>query len=185
VPVVEREFSSEVAKGKATRTDPVSGVDLKRGEKVKLFVSRGNEEVRVPDVVGDSLDSAEAALRDAGFSPRVVRKNSDKPKDEVIRQTPAGGEKADRRSDVTLVVSKGEGEIQVPSVIGRSAQGAADILSRQGLRVSTLTTTVDQISQDGKVVQQSPGPGERARRGDAVTISVGRFEPPVPDQQQP
>jgi eukaryotic-like serine/threonine-protein kinase len=185
VPVLEREFSSDVEKGKATRTEPAAGVEVKRGQRVRLYVSRGAEEVRVPDVVGLSLDAAEARLRDAGLVPRVVRKESNAPEDEVLRQTPGADERAKRRSEVTLVVSKGEGTVAVPSVVGRSAQGAADILSRRGLRVSTLSTTVDQISQDGKVVQQSPGPGERARRGDAVTISVGRFEPPPPDEQQP
>ncbi len=39
-------------------------------------------------------------------------------------------------------------------------------------------------SQDGVVLTQTPGPGESAKPGTTITVTVGRYTPPPPTTTQ-
>jgi beta-lactam-binding protein with PASTA domain len=61
-------YSEVTAKGKVAFTTPKSGTEIKKGETVTVYVSRGPERIAVPNVVGMSPADATAALRAAGLS---------------------------------------------------------------------------------------------------------------------
>jgi beta-lactam-binding protein with PASTA domain len=46
------------------------------------------------------------------------------------------------------------------------------------IRVSNSTQPVADQGQDGLVVDQIPGPGTTADRGDTVTVTLGEYTPP-------
>jgi len=63
---------------------------------------------RVPDLQSVDVESALAALQEADISYVVIEvKNDDVPRGLVFQQSPAPGSKADPRTPVTLVVSRG------------------------------------------------------------------------------
>ena len=66
---VERvtEPSDTVEADTVIRTDPAAGTEAPKGSTVRLVVSSGAEEVRVPSVVGLTQSEATAVLEDAGF----------------------------------------------------------------------------------------------------------------------
>ncbi|HEY7453270.1 MAG TPA: Stk1 family PASTA domain-containing Ser/Thr kinase, partial [Thermoleophilaceae bacterium] len=66
---IDREFSGKVKENFAIRTVPQEGREVTKGTRVRLIVSRGPEQVTVPDVTGLSRESAESRLRDEGLSP--------------------------------------------------------------------------------------------------------------------
>jgi eukaryotic-like serine/threonine-protein kinase len=179
---VDREASDDVRRGYAIRTVPREGAEVQRGTRVRLFVSSGPEQIAVPDVVGLSRASAESKLESEGLDVVVEQQQSDEPEDEVIGQEPGAGTRVDKGSRVTIVVSRGREKVDVPNVVGLSASEAARTLRAEGLGVVRRERGVDDADDDGRVVDQRPGAGSELDRGRSVTIVVGSFEEPPPQE---
>jgi eukaryotic-like serine/threonine-protein kinase len=174
---VSNRFDEQVEAGAAIGTEPGAGVEVKRGLTVTLLISKGPERVEVPDLVGATVEVAQAELRAADLVPDIEQRDDDAPEGQVVAQAPAGGRMVKPSSSVTIFVSSGEGSIEVRDVVGRNVGSAANILRGQGLGVSRRSQDVSSQSQDGKVISQSPPGGSQARQGDTVTLTVGRLTP--------
>jgi serine/threonine-protein kinase len=173
---VESRPSDEIEDGLAIGTTPKAGKSVVKGTRITLFVSSGPEQVAVPDVVGLSRDSAQDSLRGEGLKVVVREESSDKPEDEVLSQDPAAGTEVDAGTRVTITVSSGPKQVNVPDVVGLSAADARRELKAAGLKVAERSSPVDTPAQDGLVVDQSPEVGADAGEGDTVVIFVGAFE---------
>lgn len=151
------------------------------GGAAAYFLTRG-EEVAVPDVVGETLLEASTRLENAGFEVRERRVRDQAPQDEVIRQDPRGGIKADEGSTITLFVSDGPGEARVPSVEGLPKDEAVEELNEAG-----FTVTIDEKSSTefdrGDAIRTVPAGGELADRGSRIRlfVSTGPEKVEVPD----
>jgi serine/threonine-protein kinase len=182
---VDEEPSASIRDGFAIRTSPREGQEVERGSRVRLFVSSGPQLATVPDVVGRSRDSAEDALSADGFDVIVEEQESEEPEDEVIAQDPAGGSRIEKGETVTITVSTGKQQVDVPNVIGLSAADATRMLSAEGLQVTQRERTTEDESQDGVVVDQRPPAGVEIDEGRTVIIVVGRFEEPFTPPEDP
>jgi beta-lactam-binding protein with PASTA domain len=71
--------------------------------------------------------------------------------------------------------------VDVPNLVGRKANDAADVAHRRGLEITFVAQVSDDVPRD-EVIKQDPGAGERVKEGSTVTayISSGRGEAPVP-----
>jgi serine/threonine-protein kinase len=181
---IDRESSDKVKEDLAIRTLPREATKVTKGTRVRLFVSSGLEQVTVPDVTGLSRDSAEARLRDEGLGVSVSELESDEPEDDVISQSPAGGTELARGETVTITVSTGRPQADVPDVIGLSERSASSRLRSVGLEPVTQERTVTDPAQDGVVVEQRPGLGTQVDRGAEVVIVIGVLEEP-PEELPP
>jgi serine/threonine-protein kinase len=107
---VERvnQASDTVDEGKVIGTDPPGGTAVPKGSRVKLIVSTGTEQVRVPNVVGLSRGDATTELQNAGFTVVVREVTSLDPANagRVIAQSPSPDSKAAKGSAVTISVGK-------------------------------------------------------------------------------
>jgi eukaryotic-like serine/threonine-protein kinase len=177
-----RAFSDSVADGRVIRTEPASGEEVECQSTVTVVVSRGQELVPVPDVLGQSQTSAEAEVRDAGLLPNVETENSDEPEGTVIAQDPGAGGAVPIGTEVVISVSNGAGSVVLPNVIGQPEDTALSQLQGRGAtNIRVVPQETSDQSQDGRVVDQAPPGGTRIRAGDRVTIFVGDFveeEPP-------
>jgi beta-lactam-binding protein with PASTA domain len=68
----------------------------------------------------------------------------------------------------------------VPDVIGQSKEAAAAKLKSLGLKVFTQKQETTDLSDDGRVLDQSPAANAQAHLGDQVTIVVGKLVKPPP-----
>jgi eukaryotic-like serine/threonine-protein kinase len=162
-----QDYDNEVPVGHVTGFDPEAGTELKRGEELVVYVSRGNEPVTVPAVVGLSPEEATANLEALGFAvERTEGRSADVDPGEVMAVTPASGQQAPYESTVTLQVSMGLPQVQVPDVVGRSQAEATALLRQAGLQVQ-----VSQFFGD-RVFRQSPAAGQTVDIGTPVTILV-------------
>jgi beta-lactam-binding protein with PASTA domain/tRNA A-37 threonylcarbamoyl transferase component Bud32 len=99
------EPSDTVDAGKVIRTDPPAGTSVGKGSKVRLVVSSGKDEVRVPDVVGLTQSDAVETLKAAGFEVTVQEVTGDPTRNgRVVAQSPSGGQKAPAGSTVRITV---------------------------------------------------------------------------------
>jgi eukaryotic-like serine/threonine-protein kinase len=186
---VDSEFSDRVKKDFAIRTVPSEGKEITKGTRVRLLVSDGPERVAVPAVTGLSRESAEARLRDEGFGVAVTEQESDEPEGDVISQSPAAGTELTRGETVTITVSTGRPQVDVPDVIGLNERSASSRLRSAGLEPVTQERTVTDPAQDGVVVEQRPGAGTQVDSGREVVIVIGVLEvveeEPPPDTTTP
>ena len=129
------EYSSDVEEGHVISTNPAAGQQVSKAVTVELVVSRGAETVDVPDVSGMTESQARSALQGAGFQvSSSTEQSSSVQEGHVIRYNPTG--KADKGSTVTIVVSSGTPEKQIPSVTGSSLESAQQQLANAGFSYS-------------------------------------------------
>lgn len=111
---VTYEKSDSVPVGSVISSDPVKDSDVRRGDKVTIIVSSGEDLIKVENVVGKKQSEAENTLDKQGFAV-YVRENYDDtvPKGNVISQSPAAGTSQAKGSTITIIVSKGKQGITV------------------------------------------------------------------------
>jgi eukaryotic-like serine/threonine-protein kinase len=164
------EVPGKAPAGVVVSQNPAAGSLLSRGAVVTLGVSRGPKLVAVPSVRGLPREQAVARLKAAGLVAVAHEVFSSEPRGVVVAQDPPGGKKVPRRTKVTINVSKGPGEVEVPDVQGLPRPEAAARLREVGLDASFAT--VSSSEPRGTVVSQDPTPGERVRGGAHVLLNV-------------
>ena len=177
---VERMFSEDVRRGRVVETSPSAGTTIERGSTVTLQVSRGPEQVEVPDVTGESEENARSALEGAGLRVgEVTEEESGEDPGTVIEQRPGAGDQVERNSAVDLVIAAAT---SVPDVVDLTEEEARAELEDAGFEVRVLEEDVTDPEQDGVVIEQNPAADEERRQGSRVTIVVGRVaeETPTP-----
>jgi serine/threonine-protein kinase len=174
----EERPSNSVRAGRAIATEPPAGQEAERGSSVTLLVSTGPKLVEVPSVVGEQQSIAESELRGAGLIPDVEQQDSDAPEGQVISQDPGPGSTVKKHSRVVIVVSTGAGTAIVPNVVGETQEEARADLRAAGLSIRIVKQTTEDPNEDQQVLDQSPSAGTRLRRGEFVTIFVGKFQAP-------
>jgi eukaryotic-like serine/threonine-protein kinase len=94
--------------GTVLAQNPAAGAQVDRGSTVTITVAQEPPPVEVPDQVGETVDSARAALDDAGFQVRVRDQDTSDPEEDgvVLDQNPPGGEERPAGTRVTLVVGR-------------------------------------------------------------------------------
>jgi beta-lactam-binding protein with PASTA domain/predicted Ser/Thr protein kinase len=169
------EFSNTVPKGRAIGTEPAAGTQLSTGQVITLRVSRGTNQVEVPNVVGLDDQAALAALQSAGLSGVLVQRDSTEPEGKVISQSPGAGKLVARGSQVTIFASTGA--ITVPDVVGQDRKTAVTALKKAGFTVAVTEQPSSDPAELNRVISEFPPGGSRGRRGDTVTLSVGVAPP--------
>ena len=165
-------YSDTVAPGAVMAQKPAAGAALKKGQRVRLVVSRGLLHPAVVSVVGKTSSEAAAALRAESFVPKALSQHSPTVAPGlVIRQRPAAGSPLLRGHRVRYWVSSGPPKVPVPDVVGAGEGGATDTLKAAGFSV-VVDTTVGFGHFPGDVVKQDPAAGSRAPQGSQVTIWV-------------
>ncbi len=106
---VEQVNDATAPAGEIVKTEPAKGEDLKSGQEVILYISKGPETAKMPNVVGMAVDKAVNIVTDAGFeTPNIEYVESNEAKDTVVTQSHEKNTKIDINSVITLQVSKGQ-----------------------------------------------------------------------------
>lgn len=169
-----RRAPSEAPENTVFEQDPAGGAELEEGETVTIDVSSGPAGVDVPNVVGLPFDQAQERLEEAELRARRFNVFSEEPPGVVVAQEPKAGDKAPENSPVRVNVSRGTGRVEVPDVVGRTADEAGSILRRAGLQARVFQ--VPSAEPRGTVVAQSPAAGSEIARGERVRINVSNGE---------
>ena len=171
-PRVRRISNSDVEEGVVFAQRPQEGNRVDPETTVTIDVSSGKPEVSVPSLVGQSRDSAVAALTQLGLVAQVVEVNSDRDEGTVTAQSLAPGTVVVEGTRVRINVSKGPKPVVVPNVVNQPYDQAALELRRNGFGVTRLDVASDLT--EGIVVDQDPSGDSEATKGTTVTLSVSR-----------
>ena len=176
---VEQREHPDAPAGIVLEQTPPAGTAMAPGDPVNLVVSVEPGKELVPDVAGRPLAQAQSAIQEAGFRFRnpVYEPSDSVAEGSVIRTDPPAGTSLEANSQITIIVSSGVEQLNVPAVVGDEADAAQRELEGAGFVVQRQTRTLAPgDSNVGKVMSQTPNGGQQARKGSTVTITVGVAE---------
>lgn len=136
---------------------------------VVIAIAPPDDRIAVPEVVGKSLQDAEAILKEVGLRAGRVTFRDDDRVDQVLEQAPKAGDRVAKETAVDLIVGRAR-EVErtkVPRVTGQTLAGAAEILDAARLKVGEVSGT-----RDGKVTEQKPAAGAEVQVGTAVDLQL-------------
>jgi beta-lactam-binding protein with PASTA domain len=144
------------------------------------------EPVGVPNVVGLERDLAVQRIEEAELEASVKEQASTEVEQGfVIEQSPPAGSRIAKGDTVTIVVSTGPREVEVPALAGRTYEEAVDALEDLGLEHRRVDVFSSQRPA-GIVVSLDPKAGTVVDEGSTVTVRVSKGTQliPVPDVLQ-
>jgi len=162
---------------KVVEQNPSSGASIEVDGEVTITLGSGPEQVRVPNVVGQTEDVARDNIEGAGFEVVVQEIDSGQTAGTVVSTSPAGGANADQGTTVTVSVSNGD-RIEMPVLTNRSVSEALSALRAAGWTgsaaqlVQTREATLD-AGLVGTVITQQQPPGSEISKSGTVTVGVG------------
>ncbi|BEK92118.1 Stk1 family PASTA domain-containing Ser/Thr kinase [Nocardia seriolae] len=174
-PEIKKEASSTDDKDKVVAQTPDGGQKIDSDGQVTITLGSGPDKVRVPDVVGQTVDVAQSTLADtAGFKVTVQEVPNNQPKGTVIATNPAAGTQADKGSNITVQVSTGD-QLTMPDLRGLTPAQAVDMLRQKGWngQVSQNTMSTLNAGEVGRILAQQPTAGSALGKSQTVTITTG------------
>lgn len=103
------EFNDDYELGKVYQQNPSSGLEVKEGSSVTIYVSKGKDTVIMPKLTGVSLSEAKSLIDQSGliYGEVSYETSSTYAKDIVMAQSPSAYAQVDKNTRVNLVVSLG------------------------------------------------------------------------------
>ncbi len=186
--VEEIVYDTAFEEGIVVEQDPAAEKTVQKGYKIKVRVSGGEAELKVPSVVNMPVEDAIEELETAGF--KVMKRSqysTDVPKDTVVRQNPAADSGAKKGDTIIIYVNDRVEEGVIPNLEGSSVAAAKTKLEEAEFVLGSITEE-ESDADKGTVIRQSPIAGTEAEKGEKVNIviSTGKAqEPKPPVTQQP
>jgi serine/threonine-protein kinase len=175
--IVEERNDRTVPAGDIITQEPEPEGAIRRGQGLAVVVSAGPATVSVPDVKGRDARAATQRLEAAPrfLDVKVEQVFSDSvPRGEVVSQEPGAGATIEQGATVTLRVSKGIEQVDVPDVLGMAKREAAAELKRRGLSVTFEQAYSDKFPEPGSVAEQSVSQGTAVDKGTAITLTISQ-----------
>ena len=179
-------YSETVARGRVVSSDPGPGTKIEKGSTVHAALSQGPERYPMPEVVGQSQSSAQAAIEKAklivgkvsnGFSEHVAPGI-------VLSASEKAGARLKKGTAIDLVVSGGPKPLAITNYQGTPYDAAAAALTNAGFRVVERSRYSNKVGKD-LVLNQDPRSGHGSP-GDTITLtrSLGSQLVSVPTVQR-
>ncbi|MGC5031993.1 Stk1 family PASTA domain-containing Ser/Thr kinase [Micromonospora sp. DT229] len=161
-------YDDSLPEGVVVATKPEAGKEVEPGDEITVILSRGRAPITVPKLVGKSLNEARTQIAQLGLVlVEPTYKQSDKPRDEVLGQSPADGSGVEKGAQVRLEVSEGPPLVAVPRVIDLPCQQAKQVLESQGFPVA--------VQFNPAAVARFQNPPENTQVAPGTQITIGCF----------
>ena len=137
--------------------------------------------IKVADVVGQTYEQAYATLTEQNLLvERKYEASETVPANQVIRLDPIAGTSVGQNTTITVWVSTGRTQVDVPDLRGMNEQMAADLLSQSNLVLGEIVQARSAGIEAGKVIESMPAAGTKVAAGTVIiiTISNGLVEVP-------
>lgn len=159
------DYDPVVPTGSIIRQDIPQGNKVKEQRGIKVVISKGSRVMYVPDLVGQTVEEAEAAAVKSGLKTnRIIRVHSNTiEKDKVIAQRPIPEEAL--KNSLSIVVSSGPYDIilSCPDLAGKNIDEVYDISKKLGIKIEST-------GAGKKVRTQKPKPNTLIKTGETIYI---------------
>lgn len=176
---VLEEPSEDVAVGVVVRwvvpeqPNLAAGDDVIKGTTIDVYVSQGPAPRIVPDLKGQTLESATAKLAELRLTIKRLDDQFfvDVPAGAIGSQVPAAGEQVARDTEISVVVSKGPDVVAIPVLRRLNFEQVKQAIADAGLVVGNVTGNTNGVlvalAYNGQIVT----PGQLLPRGAAVDLA--------------
>ena len=166
--------------GTITRTDPVFGVSVQRGQAVTVFYVPVRTPFALDDLSGKTQQEAVDYLNTKGLvlNPTLTEDNPTVEAGKVIRTDPPTGTQVRQGDAVTLVISAGANQVAVPPISGLSEADARTSLETAGLVVA-VTPEASSTVAAGIAIRTDPAVAALVTNGSPITLFVSSGAAPV------
>lgn len=130
--------------------------------------------VVIPALSGLTKAEAETKLENLGLKYIESLEESDKNPGEVLRTQPKEGEKVDRGSSVTLVISDKETKIKVPSFIKMNLNSAKEVLKSLGLNLGKENYEYDSSIPKDTIIRSLPAEGSEVPKDSKIDFVISK-----------
>ena len=132
------------------------------------------EEVVVPEVVGKQLALARQILEDGKLRVNVAETyDASVPPGQVVSQDPIPGRSVKAERLVTIYVSKGGEDLDMPDLAGLSKSAAIERLHKAGLKLGSVYEKYAN-EEPGTVLSHDPSAGTKISRGQTIDLTISR-----------
>ena len=161
--VSDRQYSTEYPAGQIISQEPVAGIEVVKGTKIFVVVSRGEEPktmVMDQDLVGTELENAKKWLIGQGVPEHLILEKQEYSTTvdagRVTRTDPAYGQEIGKGQTVTIWTSLGKEKVyaRMPDVVGMDYEAAVEKLHEKGF-MDVKSEEVESMEPAGKVLEQS------------------------------
>ena len=171
---VAETFDASVPVGVVVSQTPEAGSTVKEERTITIYVSKGGEEMEMPNLRGLKQSEAIDRLQQMGLRLGSAYETfSDEDTGTVISQDPRSGTRISKGQSVDITVSKGQKikKVSVPNVKGVPSGRAHTMIEGSGLKVGSVSEEAS-TQAAGTVVSQSPAAGAEADSGSAVSLVI-------------
>ena len=170
-------FSAAIPVGAVAFQRPHPGFQVKAGATVTVRLSLGNERVRVPDIHGESLQSALRGLDQLGLpvGARIAIEGHGGP-DQVMATGPPMATLVPPGTTVDLLINATpHHELWVmPALVSHGINTVRRFCSINGLRLGQVHEVAYPGLSAGMVLRQYPPAGSPVSRSDIISVWVSR-----------
>ncbi|MGB2579259.1 serine/threonine-protein kinase [Elusimicrobium simillimum] len=164
--------------GAVTRQLPAAGTIVREGRVIRVWVSKSEDEISTPNMVGMTLRNAQLLVRQSGLMTGTVENafSNDYEKGAVMEQKPKAEEPIFKGSVVSLVVSNGPPPVDVILMPEFRLKRLTD-LSRWASANDIEVETTEDVNSDypnGTITEQKPAANAEVKKGSFVEVTVSR-----------
>ncbi|MFI6777146.1 Stk1 family PASTA domain-containing Ser/Thr kinase [Nocardia sp. NPDC050412] len=133
------------------------------------------DQIAIPDLSNKSAQQAQDSLQKLGFTVAIQQKPDNKvATGNVISTQPLGGSRVDKGSTITVQVSAGPAQVQIPRLDGMTQEQAEQQLNASGLRMDPNVQRKPSSAQEtDKVIGTDPSAGSRVDVDRAIVVILG------------
>ncbi len=168
-------YSSTYPKGYIIKQLPKSGLKVKSNRPIYLTVSKGNETVKMPNLINASLRNARVILINMGMSIGVISYEFSEniPKDSIMTQSIPANRIIPYGEIINIIISRGsEINSNVPNLIGIDSQNIEEYVKSFGFVMGSVNYRKDETFAPGTIIEQFPAANSVAPNGSIINIVV-------------
>jgi len=169
-------FTNKYNEGTVIDQYPKPHMKVKPGRTVRLKIAHSEKLVSIPNLIGQSLRSAEIMLQQIGLRIDTVYSefNPEYPKGTIAWQYPKSNDTMKKGLGIQITLSKGlpPDFYQVPNVIGLSLNKAKEYLAKARLKAGKISYHEDQDLVPFTVLDQSISEGTVLDRAMKINLVV-------------
>jgi len=169
-------YSGEIAANHVLLQMPAAGRTVKENRTILLTLSKGRQEVSVPDLRGASQRQAEISLQrlELLIGSRIEGAHSEIPRGVVIRTEPEVGKRVRIGSKIDIIISSGNssGKTLLPNLREMSLFKARAVIDSLGFKLGNIITIQVEDKLPNTVLELTPKPGEYLEAGTAIDLTI-------------
>ncbi len=172
------DWDESVPSGRIRAQEPTADMAVKEGQTIRLFLSLGPKQLRMPDLTGQSPRAAAAALVRLGFPEPVLAAVRLPGPTGVVAQSASPGAVVAPGAPAGLLVNRGlpEAAWVMPDLIGRDVEKVRLAFEARGFRVGSVRRQAYEGTAAGTILRQFPQAGFPVSRKDVLSFVIASGE---------